>query len=128
MNNPLPACYFLEQDDENDICVQFKLERLSDYYYKYRKLNNVTGRCSFKDSMTVTTMNGISARLCGPWIRVEHKGCMNFINTSELNNRKQVEVERIYKNIDLARIMEEKFRALGSQTAESCEKEKVYLI
>lgn len=106
VDNPLPACYFLERNDGNDVWVQFKFERLSDFCYVCGKLDHITVRCTFKESTTVITLNGISARVYGPWNRAEHKGSMNFINTLELSRQQQIEVEAVFESGDLAQITE----------------------
>lgn len=81
--NPLPVVYFMERSNGNDVWIQFKFERLSDFCFSCGSLDHVRERCSNKDPLIVTTPNRISARLFGPWLRAYHKGSVLFINTSE---------------------------------------------
>lgn len=124
VSNPLSAGYFLECDDGNDIWVQFNLERVSDLCYKCGNINHVTWRCSFREPALINTPNEITTRLYKPWILTEHKGCMNFINTLELSNQQQVEVESVYETGELVQITKDKIEDMGSQTLGSCEKKE----
>lgn len=105
VENPLPTGFFLERED-GDIWIQFKLERLLDFCYKCGVLQHVTGRCKFRDPVMVTTPNGISARLYGPWLKTENNESLLFINTPEIGavERKMVEVEQEAGTGELARI------------------------
>lgn len=79
---------------------------------------------NFNEPAMVITLNGISARLYGPWNRAEHKGTMNFINMAELSRRQQVEVETMYRNEDVGQLTEKKYKALGSPLTEVCDKRR----
>lgn len=83
VENPLSAGFFLERED-GDIWIQFKFERLLDYYYKCGVLQHVTGRCKFRDLVMVATPNGISAKLYGPWLKAKNNESLLFINTPKI--------------------------------------------
>lgn len=88
MNHPLPACLFQKKrDDGKDCWVQFKYERLSDFCYKCRALEHVIWRCPFRAPATITSVNGIVAKLYGHWLQAEHHGSLLFID-------QQLEVEK----------------------------------
>lgn len=92
VENPLPAGFFMDRQD-SEIWIQFKLERLSDFCYRCGSLMHITGKCGFNDPVLVTTQNGISAKLYGPWLRAENSSTLLFINTPPLgeNDRKIIE-------------------------------------
>lgn len=78
--NPLSAGFFMERNDGNDLWIQFKLERLSDFCYTCGLIDHVTGKCNSKAPMIVTNPNGLSAKLFGPWMRAENNDTLCFIN------------------------------------------------
>lgn len=43
VSNPLHAGFFFQDENQEETWVQFKIERLSDYYYKCELLDYVTG-------------------------------------------------------------------------------------
>lgn len=57
--------------------IQFKYERLSDFCYKCKALDHVTGRCPFQNPATVTSINGIVSKLYGPL--VESRACRQYV-------------------------------------------------
>lgn len=97
------------RNNGNDLWIQFKLERLLDFFYKCGLLSHVTGKCNIKDPTLVTTSNGTSTKLFGPWLRAENGGSMQFINTSEHEDQCQADTEMELESDELARItMEDK--------------------
>lgn len=70
IKKPLPAGFFLEKNNGNDIWVQFKFEHFSDFCYCCGCLDHITGRCKIKALVVVTTPNGNSAKLFGPWLEL----------------------------------------------------------
>lgn len=81
VRKPIPAGYFLSSHSDNENWIQFKYERLGDFCYKCGFLDHVTGRCDFEKPAFITSADGASARLYGPWLRAEHKGDLLFVNT-----------------------------------------------
>lgn len=86
IKSPIPAWYFMMRNNGNDLWIQFKFERLLDFCYRCGLLTHVIGRCNNKVPTLVTTPNGISAKLFGPWIRAENGGTLEFINMSETDD------------------------------------------
>lgn len=93
MLNPLPTGFFMETNDGNDLWIQFKLERLLDFCYTCGMLDNVTGRCNSREPMIATTLNGLSAKLLGSWMRAENNDTILFINTLMRVERRLLEEE-----------------------------------
>lgn len=85
VGKPVPAGYFIGRKGDDESWVQFKFERLGDFCYKCRMLDHVTGRCSFAKPATITSWDGATTQLYGPWIRVEHGGDLLFVNTLEVD-------------------------------------------
>lgn len=77
---PIPAGFFKKREGNEEYWVQFKYERLSDFCYKCGAISHVTGCYVFENSVTITSANGIVAKLYGPWIRSEHNRNLLFIN------------------------------------------------
>lgn len=48
MKNPIPAGFFYEKAEDDELWVQFKYERLPNFYFKCGFLDHVTGRCRFE--------------------------------------------------------------------------------
>lgn len=90
MEEPLPAGFFQRRVEDEDYWIQFKYEQLSDFCYKCGVISHVTSRCSFEDPATITTANGISTKLFGPWLRSEHSGSLCFVNPKSLNNQSAI--------------------------------------
>ncbi|KAF3440104.1 hypothetical protein FNV43_RR18382 [Rhamnella rubrinervis] len=61
-----------------EIWIQFKYERLTDFCYKCGFLDHVTGRCSRKEPVIVKDSRGRQAKLYGPWMRAENNGTVVF--------------------------------------------------
>lgn len=80
--------------------------------------------------MLVTTPNGISAKLFGPWITTKNRGNMEFINTPELDDRRQLEIENELGSEELVRITTKNKLALmeapAGQTREECDVTRYY--
>lgn len=57
---PLPAGFFQGTSEGDDIWIQFKYERLSDYYFNCGQIDHITGRCTFREAAKVTTATGVS--------------------------------------------------------------------
>lgn len=49
-------------------------------------LDHVTGKCFFSTPATITTTNGITAKLFRPWLRTEHDESILFVH-SEMKER-----------------------------------------
>lgn len=66
---PLPGGFFKKRKKEGDeeIRIQFKLERLYDFCYKCSLLTHVSGQNSYATPARITSANGISAKLFKPW-------------------------------------------------------------
>nr|XP_048330865.1 uncharacterized protein LOC125422765 [Ziziphus jujuba var. spinosa] len=79
-DNPLPAGFFLERAEGDELWVQFKFERLSDFCYKCGRLSHVTGKCLFEKPAMIRASTGIETRLYGSWIRSETSGSLQFVN------------------------------------------------
>lgn len=95
VDNPLPAGFFQPKDDESELWIQFKLERLSDFWYCCGMLNHVTVRCHFAEPALVTSMNGIIVRLYGPWLRVEVPGGSMSANPPIIASQRQELVRQV---------------------------------
>lgn len=76
---PNPGRFFYARA-EDEIWVQFKYERLSDFCFKCGLLDHVTGRCKFGNPATLTSELGVTAKLYGPWLKAEVAGRLNFVN------------------------------------------------
>lgn len=87
VDNPLPVGFFLDRANGNNIWIQLKWERLSDFCYKCKLLDHVTGWCKNSDPVIVTNPNGILAKLFGPWLRAANNGSILFINNLEQKER-----------------------------------------
>lgn len=106
VKKPLPAGFFMERNDGNDVWIQFKLERLSEFCYTCGFLDHTTGRCKISALAMVTSPIGISAKIFGPWIRAENGGSVCFINTPVTEDRAGGMVN-VSAARDLARILRE---------------------
>lgn len=53
---------------------------MSDFCYKCGVASHVTGRCTLGDPATITSANGITTKLYGPWTRSAHSGSLSFVN------------------------------------------------
>lgn len=53
-------------------------------------MGHVTGRYIFADLATVTSSNGIVAKIYGPWHRTEHGGSLLFINPASKSHRELI--------------------------------------
>lgn len=83
IGKPIPPEYFFNKGNAGEVWIQFKIEKLSDLCFTCGMIMHTIGRCKFQTSATVSTSNGISAKVYGPWIRAEHPGSMVFINPDE---------------------------------------------
>lgn len=83
IEEPILAGYFQERNNGEDFWVQYKFVQLSDFYYRCGKIEHVTGRCVYGEAAMVTTVNGISAKLYGPWVRAENNGSILFVNPKQ---------------------------------------------
>ncbi|KAF3450405.1 hypothetical protein FNV43_RR06486 [Rhamnella rubrinervis] len=81
IRNPIPVGYFMERDQGEDLWVQFKYERLSDFCYKCGRLDHITGRCTLKEPVMIEDEKGRQAKLYGPWLKVERSGGITFTVT-----------------------------------------------
>lgn len=68
--------FFMDRADGNDIWIQFNFERLADFCYKCGMLNHVTGKCKFGEPAIITSPNGISAKVFGPWLKLQEAFCL----------------------------------------------------
>lgn len=82
----IPASFFQNREDGEDAWVQFKYERLSDFCYKCGALGHVTSRCHLETPATISSGNGITTKLYGPWLRAEHGGSLLFINPTPVTD------------------------------------------
>lgn len=105
INCPIPTSFFWEMTSGNDLWIQFKLKRLLDFCFKCGFLDHVTRWCSFNISATVTSPNGISAQLYGPWIRAENNGFISFINMPEVESTRWSEDKNTTGEKELAQLM-----------------------
>lgn len=78
----LPVGFFQKKENDEENWIQFKYEHLSYFCYKCGALDHMTGWCRFADPVTVTSGNGIVAKIYGLWLRAEHDGNLLFINLS----------------------------------------------
>lgn len=83
---PIPTGFFQDRAHGEELLIQFKYKRMADFCYICGVLSHVTGKCAFGKPATITTANGITAKVYGPWLRAEHDGDMLFVNIS--NNEK----------------------------------------
>lgn len=83
VNDPLSAGFFFEKMGDEEIWIQFKYEKLTDFCYTCGMLNHVTGRCKLSSPAMIHSSSGIRAKLYGPWIRSQHHGSLLFINPAE---------------------------------------------
>lgn len=83
IRNPLPVGFFQDRLNGDEDWIQFKYERLFDFCYKCGSISHVTEKCQFGVQGIVTTNNGITAKLYGPWLRAEENGSLCFINLPE---------------------------------------------
>lgn len=60
--------------------MQFKFERVADFYYNCGFIDHVTRRCHFKEPTRVTMGNRVLARMYGPWLRAKENGSISFVN------------------------------------------------
>ncbi|XP_060675850.1 uncharacterized protein LOC132805091 [Ziziphus jujuba] len=81
--NPLPPGFFQDREDGKERWIQFKYEKLSDFYYKCGKIDHVIGIYKFEQPATITSTNGVTAKLYGPWLWAKHDGSLWFINPLE---------------------------------------------
>lgn len=65
------------------------------------------------DMKLVSSPNGITAKLFGPWLWVEHNGCLNFINTPIEDDQRQCMVAVESEGRELAHIL--KWEKRGKQ-------------
>lgn len=85
--------FFQENEDGLEVWIQFKLERLLDFLYKCGLFTYVIGRYSFLEPTRVRMSNSILARLYGPWLRVENKETILFVNPLESHCRLELHNE-----------------------------------
>lgn len=83
LKNPIPAGFFYEMVDGDELWVQLKCERLPDFCFKCRYLDHVTGRYRFESPATITSAYGISTKTFGSWLKEEVAGSSNFVNIPE---------------------------------------------
>ncbi|XP_060667419.1 uncharacterized protein LOC132799480 [Ziziphus jujuba] len=99
--NPLPPGFFQDRDDGTQKWIQFKYEKLSDYCYKCGRLDHVTRACRFENPATITTKDGNTVKVYGPWFRAEHGGSIPFKHMLEdiiaqtQSREKEKEKERV---------------------------------
>lgn len=53
INEPLLIGYFYLLESNDELRVQFNLERLSDYCYVYGRVTHITGQCSFLEPFNI---------------------------------------------------------------------------
>lgn len=85
----IPAGFFQERDFGGERWTLFKYKKLSDFCYKCGMLSHVTGRWTIGKPEIITTMNGITLKVYGSWIRSEHYGDLLFVNPQEKENHGQ---------------------------------------
>lgn len=83
LKNSIPAGYFYERADNDELWVQFKYKRLLDFCFRCGFLDHVTGRCRFETPATITSAHGIIVRAYGPWLKAEVANTVNFVNVPE---------------------------------------------
>lgn len=88
VKNSIPADYFYERADGDELWVQFKYERLPDFCFHCGFLDHVTGKCSFSNLATITSAHGVTAKVYGPWLKAEVAESLDFVNIS-VNEGKQ---------------------------------------
>lgn len=88
MQNPISAGFFQERNNGDEFWIQFKYEQLLDFCYIYGLLNHVMGRCKLGTLAMVSTSQGITAKLYGPWLRAEHAGDLEFINPAKFESER----------------------------------------
>lgn len=80
VNEPIPAGFFQNRNDGHNSWIQFKYERLFDFYYRYGALNNVTGQCLFEEPTTFSSIDRTVAKMYRPWLQAENQGSLLLIN------------------------------------------------
>lgn len=64
--NPILAGFFQNRENEKEVWIQFKIERLPNFCYTYGLLNHVIGRCTFSKPALITIGAGLQAKLYRP--------------------------------------------------------------
>lgn len=83
LSNPLLARFFHEKEDGKEIWIQFKFERMGDFCYRCGLICHVSGKCLFETPATISTSDGITAKLYGPWLKAENPGSLQFVTPGE---------------------------------------------
>lgn len=53
-----------------------------DFYFTCGLVSHVTGRCSLKEPAKVTSKQGITVRLYGPWLRASSRDFLTFLDST----------------------------------------------
>lgn len=100
----LSVGFFHPRDDENELWIQFKYERLVNFCYKFNLLYHITKKCMFVNLMNISTTSEILAKLYRLWLRVENVGCLLFVNALERENDEWHTFTKIRRACDLGLI------------------------
>lgn len=82
MTNPIQTGSFVDREDD-ELWIQFKFERLPNFYFQCGMIDHVTGRCNFGNPTTLTSSYCVSAWIYGLWLKAEVAENLNFVNTPE---------------------------------------------
>lgn len=94
IKEPILAGYFQERNEGDNFWVHYKYERLSDFCYRCRKIDHVTGICAYGEPTMVSTANDITEKLYGPWIKAENSGNLLFMNPTWEDHRRESQMVR----------------------------------
>ncbi|KAF3443814.1 hypothetical protein FNV43_RR13504 [Rhamnella rubrinervis] len=86
VKRPIPVGYFMDREVGEDLWIQFKYERLSDFCYKCGFIDHVTGRCDRSEPIMLSNKVDWRGKLYGPWLKAENSGTVLFIETPTVEN------------------------------------------
>lgn len=61
----------------------FKYEGLPDFCFRCGFLDYVIERCTFNKPATITSAQGVTVKVFGPWLKAEIAGNLHFVNLPE---------------------------------------------
>ena len=71
LTKPLKAGIFLPIKDKHHAWVQFKFEKLGDFYYKCGRIGHDRTLCNEKETSRIESLEGDNVPVFGPWLRTD---------------------------------------------------------